>query len=126
MQHTATMPGSSSTDSELRQIRDATTADLPAIVEIYNAAITSRIATAQLEPVTVESRKNWLNDHSPDRHPFWVLETHGRVIGWLTFKSFLPRCAYSGTAELSVYVHDDFRRLFNANGMRRVYGACQQ
>ncbi len=110
MQHTITMAGSSSIRAGLGQIRDATAADLPAIVEIYNAAITSRIATAQLEPVTVESRKNWLNDHSSDRHPFWVLETDGRVIGWLTFKSFLPRCAYSGTAELSVYVHDDFRR----------------
>jgi phosphinothricin acetyltransferase len=31
-------------------------------------------------------------------------------VGWLTFKSFLPRCAYRGTAELSVYVHEDFRR----------------
>jgi L-amino acid N-acyltransferase YncA len=110
MDPTATMAGSSSTHSELQQIRDATPADLPAIIEIYNAAIASRTATAQLEPVTVESRKNWLNDHSPDRHPFWVLEAEGRVIGWLTFKSFLPRCAYNGTAELSVYVHDDFRR----------------
>src|SRR6201999_794912 len=98
-QHTATMAGSSSTGSRLGQIRDALPADLPAIIEIYNAAITSRTATAQLEPVTVESRKNWLNDHSTDRHPFWVLEADGRVIGWLTFKSFLPRCAYSGTAE---------------------------
>ena len=111
MQSDAIMAGSSSTRSELRQIRDATAADLPAIIEIYNAAIASRLATAQLEPVTVESRKNWLTDHSPDGHPFWVLETDGRVIGWLTFKSFLPvRCAYRGTAELSVYVHQDFRR----------------
>lgn len=110
MQPTATMAGSSSTHSEGQLIRDASPADLPAIIEIYNAAIASRIATAQLEPVTVESRKNWLSDHSSDHHPFWVLEMDGRVIGWLTFKSFLPRCAYSGTAELSVYVHEEFRR----------------
>jgi L-amino acid N-acyltransferase YncA len=110
MQPSATMAGPSSTGSEHEQIRDATPADLPAIIEIYNAAIVSRTATAQLEPVTAESRKNWLNDHSADRHPFWVLEMEGRVAGWLTFKSFLPRCAYSGTAELSVYVHEDFRR----------------
>jgi len=91
-------------------IRDATAADLPAVVAIYNAAIATRMATAQLEQVTVESRKNWLNDHSPDEYPFWVLETDGQVAGWLTFKSFLPRCAYRGTAELSVYVHEEFRR----------------
>jgi len=32
-------------------LRDATEADLPAIVEIHSAAIASRISTAQLEPV---------------------------------------------------------------------------
>src|SRR3954469_1444308 len=91
-------------------IRDATAADLPAVIAIYNAAIATRTATAQLEPVTVESRKNWLSDHSPDAYPFWVYEMNGQIGGWLTFKSFLPRCAYRGTAELSVYVHEQFRR----------------
>jgi len=32
------------------------------------------------------------------------------VIGWLDFKKFLPRCAYRGTAEISVYVDEKFRR----------------
>jgi L-amino acid N-acyltransferase YncA len=32
------------------------------------------------------------------------------VIGWLDFKKFLPRCAYRGTAEISVYVDQKFRR----------------
>jgi phosphinothricin acetyltransferase len=91
-------------------IRDAVESDLPAIIEIYNAAIATRAATAQLEPVTVESRRHWLTEHSPDQHPFWVLEIDGRVAGWLSFKSFLPRCAYRGTAELSVYVGEGFRR----------------
>jgi L-amino acid N-acyltransferase YncA len=91
-------------------IRDATAVDLPAVIDIYNAAIATRLATAQLQAVTVESRRSWLSDHSPDQYPFWVLETNGQVVGWLTFKSFLPRCAYRGTAELSVYVHEQFRR----------------
>jgi phosphinothricin acetyltransferase len=81
--------------------RDAVTADLPVIVDIYNAAVATRVSTAQLEPVTVESRRDWLNEHSPDRYPFWVLEMGGSVAGWLTFKAFLPRCAYRGTAEIS-------------------------
>lgn len=92
------------------QIRDATDADLPAIVAIYNAAVTTRMSTAQLEPVTVESRRDWLREHAPDRHPFWVADLDGRVAGWLTFGSFLPRCAYNGTIELSVYVDQEFRR----------------
>ena len=32
------------------------------------------------------------------------------MVGWLDFKKFLPRCAYRGTAEISVYVDEKFRR----------------
>ena len=92
------------------KIRDAREPDLPAIIKIYNAAIATRVSTAQLEPVTLENRRNWLKDHSPDRHPFWVLEMDGKIAGWLTLKSFLPRCAYRDTAEVSVYVDERFRR----------------
>jgi L-amino acid N-acyltransferase YncA len=92
------------------RIRDAREADLPAIIEIYNAAIATRIATAQLEPVTLESRRTWLKEHSADRHPFWVLEMGGKIAGWLTLKPFLPRGAYRGTNEISVYVDEKFRR----------------
>src|SRR6266568_1832929 len=91
-------------------IRDAGDADLPAIIDIYNAAIATLMATAQLDPVTLEERRDWLKEHSPDRHPFWVLEIDGRIAGWLTLKPFLPRCAYRGTAEVSVYVDEKFRR----------------
>jgi len=92
------------------KIRDAVQSDLPAIIKIYNAAIATRIATAQLEPVTVDDRRNWLKEHSADRHPFWVLEIDHQIAGWLTLKPFLPRCAYRGTSEVSVYVDERFRR----------------
>lgn len=92
------------------RIRDAVESDLPAIIKIYNAAIATRMATAQLEPVTLNERRDWLKQHSPDRHPFWVLEIDRQIAGWLTLKPFLPRCAYRGTAEVSVYVDEKFRR----------------
>ena len=92
------------------KIRDAVQSDLPAIIKIYNAAIATRIATAQLEPVTLDDRRNWLKEHSPDRQPFWVLEIDRKIAGWLTLKPFLPRCAYRGTSEVSVYVDERFRR----------------
>jgi len=92
------------------KIRDAIEADLPAIIEIYNATVSTRIVTAELEPTTVEARLPWFREHSPDEHPFWVAESDARVIGWLDFKKFLPRCAYRGTAEISVYVDEKFGR----------------
>lgn len=91
-------------------IRDAVEADLPVIVEIYNATVPTRTVTAELEPTTVEARLPWFREHSPEHYPFWVAESEGRVIAWLDFKRFLPRSAYRGTAEISVYVEGEFRR----------------
>ncbi|HEY1771317.1 MAG TPA: GNAT family N-acetyltransferase [Chthoniobacterales bacterium] len=91
-------------------LRDATEADLPAIVEIYNATIPSRMVTAELEPTTPAARLSWFRAHAPVHHPIWVCEIDGAVAGWLSISPFITRCAYRGTAELSVYVHENFRR----------------
>lgn len=90
--------------------RIATREDLPQIVEIYNCTIPSRMVTADTEPVSVESRVSWLEEHTPDRRPLWVVEDAGRIVAWLSFSSFYGRPAYAKTAELSVYVHAGFRK----------------
>ena len=84
--------------------------DLAEIVAIYNATIPSRMATADTEPVSVESRVQWFEDHRPGVRPLWVAEAEGQIAAWLSFSSFYGRPAYSKTAELSVYVHDAFRK----------------
>jgi len=84
--------------------------DLRQIVAIYNATIPSRVVTADLEPVTLQSRERWFEEHSPDFRPLWVVEVEARIAGWLSFSSFYGRPAYNKTAELSVYVHADFRK----------------
>jgi L-amino acid N-acyltransferase YncA len=90
-------------------IRDATETDLPAIVEIFNATIPSRMVSAQLEPFSVTERLPWFHEHSNDHHPLWVMNDGDQIIAWLSLQSFLPRCAYAGTAEVSVYVRENFR-----------------
>lgn len=89
--------------------RHATREDLPSIVEIYNATIPSRLVTADLVPVSVESRIDWFEQHKPDFRPLWVAEQDGRIAGWLSFSTFYGRPAYNKTAELSVYVGESFR-----------------
>ncbi|HXQ24162.1 MAG TPA: GNAT family N-acetyltransferase [Candidatus Acidoferrales bacterium] len=84
--------------------RAAVESDLPAIVEIYNAAIPGRMATADTEPVSVESRHVWFREHAPGSRPLWVMESAGAIVGWLSFQSFYGRPAYHATAEISVYV----------------------
>ncbi len=91
-------------------IRDAVEADLPAIVEIFNEAIRGRISTAQLDPVSFEDRLPWFHEHSRESHPLWVAGDEGQIAGWLSFQSFMTRCAYRGTAEISVYVSGKYRR----------------
>ena len=92
-------------------LRDARETDLPAIVEIYNAAIPSRLATADTEPVSVESRLIWFRDRAFTSRPIWVMESDETILGWLSFGSFYGRPAYSATAELGIYVAPNYRRL---------------
>jgi L-amino acid N-acyltransferase YncA len=83
--------------------------DLPEIVAIYNSTVPSRQVTADTEPVSVESRHTWFAEHTPERRPLWVVEQDGKIIGWLSYSNFYGRPAYSGTAELSIYIHEDAR-----------------
>ena len=86
-------------------IRDATEADLPAIVAIYNESIPGGKATADLVPVTVEERRGWFRDFHPDRRPCWVAEDEGKVIACVYLRSFYAgRPAYDKTAEISTYI----------------------
>lgn len=74
-------------------------------MSIYNAAIPGRIATGDIEPITVESRLTWYKEHSPTSRPIWVAESHAQILGWLSFQSFYyGRIAYHATAEISIYV----------------------
>lgn len=91
-------------------IRDATEADLPAIVAIYNSIIPGRMVTADLEPVTVASRLPWLQAHDPKKRPVWVAEQAGVICAWLSFDTFLARAAYDGTVMVALYVEERHRR----------------
>jgi phosphinothricin acetyltransferase len=91
-------------------IRDATEDDLPAIVAIYNASIPSRTATADTEPISIKSRRDWFREHDPERRPLWVAVEDEVVAGWLSFQSFYGRPAYHATAEISVYVSPALQR----------------
>ena len=86
-------------------IRLAQLDDLPAIVEIYNQSIPSQQATGDLQPLRVEDRLAWFEEHRPDRHPIFVAEVEGRVAGWCSLSPYRPgRAALRYTAEISYYI----------------------
>ena len=91
-------------------IRYAEPKDLPALVAIYNAAIPGRMATADTDPVTVESRERWFADFDPASRPLWVLDAGGEVAAWLGLRSFYGRPAYYRTVEIGIFVAPNHQR----------------
>ncbi|MFC4597861.1 GNAT family N-acetyltransferase [Cohnella hongkongensis] len=91
------------------EIAVAVREDLDRIVDIYNTTIASRSVTADLDPVTVQDRIQWFEEHSPDRRPIWVMKDGETIIAWLSFSRFHSRAAYDATAEISVYIDPDYR-----------------
>ena len=86
-------------------VRDATDADLPAVVAIYNQSIPGGWSTADTAPVAVADRVEWFRKFDPKRRPLWVAELGGEVVAWVGLTSFYAgRPAYDATAEISLYV----------------------
>lgn len=88
------------------EIRDATRADLPAIIAIYNESIPGGTATADLKPIRVEDREEWFARFDSSRRPIWVaVEDDGSIMGCVYLSSFYAgRPAYDKTAEISTYL----------------------
>src|SRR5688500_8334540 len=106
-------------------LRDATEADLPAIVDIYNATIPGRMVTADTTPVTVESRLERFRTHNRRTRPLWFVVEGDQICAWLSFNSFYGRPAYNPTAEVSIYVAESHRRRGLGRGLleRAIAGA---
>jgi L-amino acid N-acyltransferase YncA len=90
------------------RIRLATSADLPAINDIYNHYVAHSTCTFQTEPETPADRRAWFDHHGP-AHPVTVAEDPltGQVLGWSCLGEFKSRCAYRMTVENSVYIRHD-------------------
>jgi phosphinothricin acetyltransferase len=92
-------------------IREATEADLPAIVDIYNQSIPAGRSTADTRPISVADRIEWFRKFDSSKRPIWVAETDGRVVATTYLSSFYGgRPAYDATAEISTYIATAFHR----------------
>ena len=92
-------------------IRFAKLDDLPAIVDIYNQSIPSKQSTGDIQPLRVEDRITWFEEHRPDSHPIFVADVEGRVAGWCSLSAYRPgRAALRFTAEISYYIAPSYHR----------------
>ena len=93
------------------KIRLAQLDDLASIVDIYNQSIPSKQATGDTQPVRVEDRLAWFQEHRPDEHPIFVAELDQQVAGWCSLSAYRPgRAALRFTAEISYYISYAYHR----------------
>ncbi|MCC2608982.1 GNAT family N-acetyltransferase [Neorhizobium petrolearium] len=92
-------------------VRDATEADLPTIMEIYNDAVANTTAIWNEVLVDLENRKEWFAVRKARGFPVLVAEVGGKVAGYASYGDWRAFDGYRHTVEHSVYVHRDFRGL---------------
>ncbi|MGL4199570.1 MAG: GNAT family N-acetyltransferase, partial [Allorhizobium sp.] len=66
-------------------IRDATEADLPAILEIYNHAVAETTAIWNETLVDLDNRKAWFELRRTRGFPILVAEIDGRIAGYASY-----------------------------------------
>ena len=94
-------------------IRKAELADLERLLEIYNYEVEHGWATMDLVPKTLEQRRLWFDSYNieGDNHPLIVaVADDGCVVGYASLSKFRQKDGYKSTVELSIYVHQDYRR----------------
>ena len=90
-------------------IRDATEADLPAILAIYNHSIMHTTAVYDYKPHTLEMRTTWFEQKQVAGQPVMVAVIGEAVAGFASYGPFRPWAAYKYTVENSVHVHPHFQ-----------------
>jgi len=89
-------------------IREGKSEDIVWIQIIYNQGIKDRIATLETELKDLSYMKDWLEKHT-GRYQVIVAENNNQIVGWASLNVYNPREAYCGVADLSIYIHRDYR-----------------
>lgn len=128
-----------SSDNSIR-IRTAAREDIPALAQIYNYEVEHGTATLDLHPRDLADRTAWFELHNKDNHPLIVAVTDsagvgnvaaddtGRsnaasveiVVGYASLSPYREKEAYASTVELSIYIHQDYRRRGIATALMRA------
>jgi L-amino acid N-acyltransferase len=91
------------------RIRDASNADVPAILAIYNDVVTNTTAIYDERISTLDERQAWVEARRRNGLPVLVAELDGEVVGFSSFGEWRSRWGYRHTVEHSVHVRADCR-----------------
>jgi phosphinothricin acetyltransferase len=85
--------------------RLAEESDLPALLDIYNHYVVHTPVTFDIEPRTLEQRREWLAQFSAaGRYRCFVAARAGRAIGYACSAKFKEKEAYATSIETSIYL----------------------
>jgi len=87
------------------KIRVAEKKDIQEVMNIYNKAILETVSTFDTKEKTINDMIKWFNGHGR-KNPIMVAESDNAIVGWASLSSYSTRCAYSDTAELSLYIKE--------------------
>jgi phosphinothricin acetyltransferase len=89
-------------------VRAASEDDLGSINDIYNHYVIQTHFTFDVEPISIEARREWLEHHGTSgRHRVLVAVSDEAVMGFASSSRFRPKPAYETSVETSIYLAPD-------------------
>jgi len=86
------------------KIRHVEPKDLPALLAIYNHYVIHTPVNFDIEPRTLEQRREWLTQFSPNgRYQCFVAIEKDEPVGYTCSMKFKEKAAYETTIETSIY-----------------------
>ncbi|MGE7368740.1 N-acetyltransferase family protein [Neorhizobium sp. NPDC001467] len=90
-------------------LRDATEADLPAIMTIYNDAVVNTTAIWNDNTVDLDNRRDWFGARLKRGFPVIVAQIENTVLGYASYGDWRAFEGFRHTVEHSVYVDGEAR-----------------
>ena len=121
-------------------VRHARAEDLEQVNDIYNHYVLNAVSTFDIEPVSMERRREWFTQYSTTGpHRLFVADDDGVIVGYAISSRFMERKAYETSVSTSVYCAPDhtgkgigsalYRALFEAlasEDLHRAYAGISQ
>jgi len=102
------------------RIRDATAADLPAILAIHNHHIANTLAIWRYQLADLAERRAWFEERRAKGYPVIVVDEDDEVAAFASYGSFRTGEGYHRTVENSIYVRGDRQRRGHARALMQA------
>ena len=89
-------------------IRNVSSRDAKAIVDIYNEYVVNSVATFETEPLRVEEMEGRIAGISAS-YPYLVYVDHDEVVGYCYAHAWKEKAAYKYTLETTVYLSPRYK-----------------